>query len=87
MDNINMQDSLLSRFDLIFVLLDEHDAERDKTVASHVLKLHCYRAPGEEDGTVLPMGAGVETMSTFDLHGLEKSSDMYEKNSDWVDDA
>ncbi|KHJ86440.1 hypothetical protein OESDEN_13815, partial [Oesophagostomum dentatum] len=60
MDNINMQDSLLSRFDLIFVLLDEHDPDRDNKVASHVLKLHCYRAPGEEDGTVLPMGAAVE---------------------------
>ncbi|KAK5970193.1 DNA helicase [Trichostrongylus colubriformis] len=87
MDNINMQDSLLSRFDLIFVLLDEHDPDRDKTVANHVLRLHCYRAPGEEDGTVLPMGTGVETMSTFDLHATEKSSEMYEKNSDWVDDA
>ncbi|PIO61106.1 MCM2/3/5 family protein, partial [Teladorsagia circumcincta] len=65
---------------------DKHDPDRDKTVASHVLKLHCYRAPGEEDGTVLPMGAGVETMSTFDLHGTEKS-EMYEKNSDWVDDS
>ncbi|RCN42234.1 MCM2/3/5 family protein [Ancylostoma caninum] len=87
MDNINMQDSLLSRFDLIFVLLDEHDPDRDNKVASHVLKLHCYRAPGEEDGTVLPMGAAVETMSTFDLNGSEKSSEMYEKNSDWVDDS
>ncbi|KIH55227.1 MCM2/3/5 family protein [Ancylostoma duodenale] len=87
MDNINMQDSLLSRFDLIFVLLDEHDPDRDSKVASHVLKLHCYRAPGEEDGTVLPMGAAVETMSTFDLNGTEKSSEMYEKNSDWVDDS
>ncbi|KHJ91112.1 MCM2/3/5 family protein [Oesophagostomum dentatum] len=87
MDNINMQDSLLSRFDLIFVLLDEHDPDRDNKVASHVLKLHCYRAPGEEDGTVLPMGAAVETMSTFDLAGVERSSEMYEKNSDWADDS
>uniref|UniRef100_A0A0K0D266 DNA replication licensing factor MCM3 n=1 Tax=Angiostrongylus cantonensis TaxID=6313 RepID=A0A0K0D266_ANGCA len=87
MDNINMQDSLLSRFDLIFVLLDEHDPDRDRVVANHVLKLHCYRDPGEEDGTVLPMGAGVETMSTFDLHGSEKTSEMYEKNSDWFDDS
>ncbi|KJH46888.1 MCM2/3/5 family protein [Dictyocaulus viviparus] len=87
MDNINMQDSLLSRFDLIFVLLDEHDPDRDKIVANHVMKIHCYRAPGEEDGTVLPMGAGVETLSTFDLYGSEKTSDMYEKNSDWFDNS
>ncbi|VDK58029.1 unnamed protein product [Cylicostephanus goldi] len=87
MENINMQDSLLSRFDLIFVLLDEHDPDRDSKVASHVLKLHCYRAPGEEDGTVLPMGSSVDTMSTFDLAGFERTSEMYERNSDWVDDS
>ncbi|CAI4228766.1 unnamed protein product [Auanema sp. JU1783] len=84
MENINMQDSLLSRFDLIFVLLDEHDADRDKTVADHVLRLHSYRTPGEADGTVLPMGAGVDTMSTLDLDGNHKASEMYEKNTDWT---
>uniref|UniRef100_A0A1I7WLX3 DNA helicase n=1 Tax=Heterorhabditis bacteriophora TaxID=37862 RepID=A0A1I7WLX3_HETBA len=62
----------------------KHDAERDKMVADHVLKLHRYRAPAEQDGAVLPMGAGVETMSTFDLEGTQKCSEMYEKNADWV---
>ncbi len=30
MDNIGMQDSLLSRFDLIFIVLDEMDPEHDR---------------------------------------------------------
>ncbi|KAK0403830.1 hypothetical protein QR680_017145 [Steinernema hermaphroditum] len=86
MENISMQDSLLSRFDLIFVLLDEHEPIRDQNVANHVLKLHQYRTPGEADGTVLPMGAAVETMSTFDLHEEEASAttEVYEKDKGWT---
>uniref|UniRef100_A0A915DLE0 DNA replication licensing factor MCM3 n=1 Tax=Ditylenchus dipsaci TaxID=166011 RepID=A0A915DLE0_9BILA len=85
MENIGMQDSLLSRFDLIFVLLDEHDTDRDKTVAENVIKLHRYRTPGEPDGTVLPFGNDVECRSTFD-HEQEDTtnSSVYEKNRDWT---
>ncbi|CAD6193932.1 unnamed protein product [Caenorhabditis auriculariae] len=85
MDNIGMQDSLLSRFDLIFVLLDEHDAERDGEVASHVLSLQTFRTPGEADGTVLPMGSGVETVSTFNLEA-KKTRRIYEENTSWAGD-
>uniref|UniRef100_A0A914CBQ2 DNA replication licensing factor MCM3 n=3 Tax=Acrobeloides nanus TaxID=290746 RepID=A0A914CBQ2_9BILA len=86
MDNIGMQDSLLSRFDLIFVILDEHDIERDKSLAENVLKLHRYRTPGEPDGTVLPIGAALETLSTFDNDHDEplNSTDIYEKNRGWT---
>ncbi|VDK47522.1 unnamed protein product [Anisakis simplex] len=85
MQNINMQDSLLSRFDLIFVLLDEHNMDRDGAVAEHVVKLHRYRTPGEADGTVLPMGAAVETLSTFDLdeNDSQGGTEIYEKNRGW----
>ena len=48
MDNIGMQDSLLSRFDLIFVVLDEMDPEQDRRIADHVLRMHRYRNPGEQ---------------------------------------
>lgn len=86
MENIGMQDSLLSRFDLIFVLLDEHDARRDLAVAEHVVKLHRYRAPGEADGTVLT--STIETLSTFDVRGDEVSgsNEIYEKHKDWCAD-
>ncbi|KAI1716223.1 MCM2/3/5 family domain-containing protein [Ditylenchus destructor] len=85
MENIGMQDSLLSRFDLIFVLLDEHDVERDKAVAENVVKLHRFRTPGESDGTVLPLGNDIECRSTFDYEVEDaKSSSVYEKNRDWT---
>lgn len=37
---INMPPALLSRFDLIFVLLDSPDEDRDTRIANHILKSH-----------------------------------------------
>lgn len=42
MENIAMQDSLLSRFDLIFVILDNIEPENDRTIADHVIRMHRY---------------------------------------------
>lgn len=39
MDNINLPPSLISRFDMIFLLLDITDEMRDQRVASHLLNL------------------------------------------------
>lgn len=50
MDNIGMQDSLLSRFDIIFVVLDEMDPDNDRRISEHVLRMHRYRNPGEQVG-------------------------------------
>ncbi len=38
--NINLPVTILSRFDVIFVLKDVPDAERDTTMAEHILGLH-----------------------------------------------
>ncbi|MEI6841135.1 MAG: minichromosome maintenance protein MCM [Methanomicrobiales archaeon] len=39
-DQINMPASLLSRFDLIFVMTDKPDKKRDNAIANHILKAH-----------------------------------------------
>lgn len=44
--NIGLPDSLLSRFDLLFIVLDQLDASLDRTLAEHVVKSHQYRRPG-----------------------------------------
>ncbi|KAL2919540.1 minichromosome maintenance protein 5 [Polyrhizophydium stewartii] len=39
-DNIDFQTTILSRFDLIFIVRDEHDVERDREIARHVVNVH-----------------------------------------------
>ena len=39
-DNINLPITILSRFDLIFILKDKPDAIQDASLASHVLRVH-----------------------------------------------
>lgn len=50
MENIGLQDSLLSRFDLLFIVLDQMDPEQDREISDHVLRMHRYRNPNEQDG-------------------------------------
>ena len=57
-NNVNLPDSLLSRFDMLFVVLDNSDSARDAQIAEHVLKQHSYRAPGE-DATHGPTEPGI----------------------------
>ena len=46
-DNIGLPDSLLSRFDLLFIVLDQLDPTLDKRISEHVVRSHQYRKPGK----------------------------------------
>ncbi|EGD72580.1 hypothetical protein PTSG_04316 [Salpingoeca rosetta] len=61
-DNIGLPDSLLSRFDLLFIVLDKMDPEVDSKLAGHVLKSHLYRRPGESEGEALRMETAGDTV-------------------------
>lgn len=72
MENIGLQDSLLSRFDLIFVILDNCDMEQDNIIADHVLRMHRYRPPNEADGEILPFASEVDALTTEHANDAEK---------------
>ena len=46
--NVNLPDSLLSRFDLLFIVLDNLSVQHDSMIAQHILSIHRYQRPGYE---------------------------------------
>ncbi|KAF5900445.1 maternal DNA replication licensing factor mcm3-like, partial [Clarias magur] len=82
MENIGLQDSLLSRFDLLFIVLDQMDPESDREISEHVLRMHRYRAPGEQEGAAMPLGSTVDVFATDDPNiseAAEQELQIYEK--------
>lgn len=61
-ENIGLPDSLLSRFDLLFVVLDQLDPMMDRMLSEHVIRSHQYRRPGT---TMEP--ESLDQMSTLNL--------------------
>ncbi|KAJ7345621.1 hypothetical protein JRQ81_001571 [Phrynocephalus forsythii] len=85
MENIGLQDSLLSRFDLLFIVLDQMDPEQDREISDHVLRMHRYRGAGEQDGDAMPLGSTVELLATDDpAFAVEEDQELqvYEKHDD-----
>ena len=40
MENIRISNAILSRFDLVFLMLDDPDLQRDKKLSEHVMRMH-----------------------------------------------
>ncbi|KIW77289.1 hypothetical protein Z517_09735 [Fonsecaea pedrosoi CBS 271.37] len=78
--NIALPDSLLSRFDLLFIVTDDIDDKRDREVSEHVLRMHQYRQPGTEEGAPIReqsnqmLGVGVQ-----EDQNASQTSLVYEK--------
>ncbi|KAF2861674.1 DNA replication licensing factor mcm3 [Piedraia hortae CBS 480.64] len=78
--NIALPDSLLSRFDLLFVVTDDIEDVRDRQVSEHVLRMHRYRQPGTEEGAPVRdqptqlLGIGIE-----DEADANRPSEVYER--------
>eukprot|EP01086_Lenisia_limosa_P004871 TRINITY_DN2073_c0_g1_i1.p1 TRINITY_DN2073_c0_g1~~TRINITY_DN2073_c0_g1_i1.p1 ORF type:complete len:811 (+),score=243.98 TRINITY_DN2073_c0_g1_i1:304-2433(+) len=49
-ENIALPDSLLSRFDCLFIVLDNKNAEDDRKVVAHIAKNHMYKGPEQAKG-------------------------------------
>lgn len=82
MENIGLQDSLLSRFDLLFVMLDVIDSDQDHIISDHVVRMHRYRNPLEQDGEALSLGSKLDMLTTKnpdDVVTEETQSQVYQK--------
>ncbi|XP_071334691.1 DNA replication licensing factor MCM3 [Trachinotus anak] len=84
MENIGLQDSLLSRFDLLFIMLDQMDPEQDREISDHVLRMHRYRDPREQEGAAMTLGGTVDVLATEDPDALAEEHEelqIYEKHN------
>uniref|UniRef100_A0A4W6CDM3 DNA replication licensing factor MCM3 n=1 Tax=Lates calcarifer TaxID=8187 RepID=A0A4W6CDM3_LATCA len=84
MENIGLQDSLLSRFDLLFIVLDQMDPEQDREISDHVLRMHRYRDPREQEGAAMALGGSVDVLATEDPDAIAEEHEelqIYEKHN------
>uniref|UniRef100_A0A672HHW0 DNA replication licensing factor MCM3 n=1 Tax=Salarias fasciatus TaxID=181472 RepID=A0A672HHW0_SALFA len=84
MENIGLQDSLLSRFDLLFIMLDQMDPEQDREISDHVLRMHRYRDPHEQEGAAMALGGTVDVLATEDPDAAVEEHEelqVYEKHN------
>merc|ERR1712142_1143783 len=65
MENIAMPDSLLSRFDLLFVIMDLSEPELDREIADRVIRNHRYRDPSQQDGEAIQIDNEADRLTTL----------------------
>ena len=65
MENIRISNAILSRFDLVFLLLDDPDLLRDKKLSEHVMKLHSRNRKRKLDSFLGASESGAQMSMSF----------------------
>lgn len=73
-DNVNLPHTLMSRFDLIFLILDPQDELFDKRLATHLVSLY-YVTQEEEEDTIFDMSLLRDYLAYAREHIQPKLSD------------
>lgn len=77
--NIALPDSLLSRFDLLFVVTDDINDIRDRAISEHVLRTHRYLPPGYLEGEPIREQINLSLAVGDDLDNNEDVDDDEDK--------
>jgi len=68
-ENIDFQSTILSRFDLIFIIRDERNEAKDQRIARHIMDLHSGNATNDVEGEI-----DIETLKRFVCFARHKCS-------------
>lgn len=82
-ENIKMNPALLSRFDLVFVLIDEANEEVDRLLSEHVMSLHSSRGTASQPMST-PRGSASQAQADFAAQ-LPLSEQLKPSRGDEVD--
>ena len=64
-ENIDLMTTILSRFDLIFLVRDVREEERDRMICQHVMGVHINHASGSNGGFLASSSANTANTNPF----------------------